>query len=127
MLSQKSAEDIINGKDGFTGRRDQILDLPSQLFSPYKMILMTALWREGELDFKQLFEDAPKISQGNLSSHLNSLEKLGIVDILKGYEGKRPKTSYKLTKEGRKKVVEIVTKLNIAFGDISGDMQIAGS
>ena len=122
MLSQEPAEYIVSGKDGFTGRRDQILDLPAQLFSPYKMILMTALWREGELDFKQLFEDIPKISQGNLSSHLNSLEKLGIVSILKGYEDRRPKTSYKLTKEGRKKVVEVVTKLNIAFGDITEDL-----
>ena len=127
MLNHVPPEYIVSRKVGFTGRRDQILDLPSQLFSPYKMVLMTALWREGELDFKQLFEDLPKISQGNLSSHLSSLEKLGIVTILKGYEDKRPKTSYKLTKEGRKKIAEIVTKLNTTFGDISEDMQVAGS
>lgn len=127
MLNQKSAEDILNKQTVFTERRDQILDLPTQLFNPYKLILVTALWREGELDFKQLFEDVPKISEGNLSCHLNSLENLGIVDIIKEYEGKKPKRSYRLTKEGRKKVVEIVTKMNMTLGDISEEVYIAGS
>ena len=122
MLSHESAGYIINEEARFAVRRDQILDLTPQLFNPYKLVLMTALWREGEIDFKQLFEDVPKISEGNLSSHLSSLENLGIVEIKKGYEDKRPKTSYKLTREGRKKVAEIVTKLNMTLGDIKEEM-----
>lgn len=118
MLSQKFSRKIIKENSNFDLRRDQILELPSQLFSPFRLIILSALWREGELEFKQLLEDIPTISEGNLSSHIRSLENMGIIDVIKEFEGKKPRTSYKLNKKGVKQILEIVTKLKKTFSDI---------
>lgn len=121
MLDQKFSKKLVKETLDFDLRRDQILELPSQLFSPYKLVILSALWREGELEFKQLLEDVPTISEGNLSSHLSTLEKLGIVDVIKEFEGKKPRTSYRLNNHGRKQVLEIALKLKKTFGDILED------
>jgi DNA-binding HxlR family transcriptional regulator len=41
------------------------------------------------------------LTRGNLSSHMDRLEKSGYVAIKKGYNGKIPRTEYRLTDEGR--------------------------
>ncbi len=41
------------------------------------------------------------VSPGNLSQHLGVLENAGLIDIEKGYEGKRARTWVTLTKAGR--------------------------
>ncbi|HEX21534.1 MAG TPA: transcriptional regulator [Actinobacteria bacterium] len=43
-----------------------------------------------------------RLSDGNLSTHLSVLEKKGYIDINKTFVDKKPRTSYKLTKAGRK-------------------------
>jgi len=119
VLSQKEASNVVaNPSLDVIKRRDQILDLPSQIFSRYRLILLAALWREGELDFKQLLEDVPQISEGNLSSHLRTLENLGVIDVNKEFVKKRPKSSYKLNKKGRKLIEEIADRLLETFDDI---------
>lgn len=40
------------------------------------------------------------LTAGNLSQHLDVLERAGLVEITKGYEGRRPRTWVNLTKEG---------------------------
>jgi DNA-binding MarR family transcriptional regulator len=40
------------------------------------------------------------LTAGNLGQHLTVLEKAGLVDIEKGYEGKRPRTWVRLTSAG---------------------------
>jgi DNA-binding MarR family transcriptional regulator len=40
------------------------------------------------------------LTAGNLGQHLTVLEKAGLVDIEKGYEGKRPRTWVSLTSAG---------------------------
>ncbi len=42
-----------------------------------------------------------KLTAGNLGQHLTVLEKAGLVDIEKGYEGKRPRTWIVLTPTGQ--------------------------
>jgi DNA-binding MarR family transcriptional regulator len=40
------------------------------------------------------------LTPGNLSQHLGILERAGLIDIEKGYEGRRPRTWISLTKAG---------------------------
>ena len=40
------------------------------------------------------------LTAGNLSQHLGVLERAGLIDIEKGYEGRRPRTWINLTKAG---------------------------
>jgi len=41
------------------------------------------------------------LSKGNLSAHMDRLEKAGYVEVTKKFEGKIPNTSYRLTDQGR--------------------------
>jgi DNA-binding PadR family transcriptional regulator len=43
----------------------------------------------------------PSSTAGNLSRHLTVLEEAGLVDVEKGYEGRRPRTWVRITKQGR--------------------------
>jgi DNA-binding MarR family transcriptional regulator len=52
-------------------------------------------------DFGYL-RDALELTDGNLSRHVTVLEEANLVDVEKGYEGKRPRTWVKITKLGKK-------------------------
>jgi DNA-binding HxlR family transcriptional regulator len=41
------------------------------------------------------------VTDGNLSAHARKLEDAGYLDCLKGYDGRVPRTEYRLTDEGR--------------------------
>src|SRR6202171_4609459 len=58
-------------------------------------------------DLKQLCG----LTDGNLSRHLQVLQEAGLVDITKGYEGNRPHTSCRLTKNGRRRFLDYLAVL----------------
>jgi DNA-binding MarR family transcriptional regulator len=47
-------------------------------------------------------KDALGLSAGNLSTHLTTLVKAGLVTVEKGYQGRRPRTWVSITKVGRR-------------------------
>jgi len=49
-------------------------------------------------DLKALFD----VTDGNLSAHARKLEDAGYVSCRKSFEGRRPKSEYRLTSAGRK-------------------------
>ena len=51
------------------------------------------------VDYKQIKADLD-LTDGNLASHINGLEKLNYLDIKKGFIGKKTNTSYKITSLG---------------------------
>ncbi len=53
-----------------------------------------------ELSFGDL-KEALGVSDGNLASHLRTLEREGIVQARKTFVGRRPRTYYRITPEGR--------------------------
>ncbi|MEZ4805173.1 MAG: transcriptional regulator [Bacteroidia bacterium] len=63
--------------------------------------IMAALMTNDRLDFIEL-RSLLKVTDGNLASHLSNLESLEYVAIHKTFVGKKPNTSIKLTKLGRK-------------------------
>lgn len=48
-------------------------------------------------DLKALLD----VTDGNLSAHARKLEDAGYVQCIKGYDGRVPKTEYRITAEGR--------------------------
>lgn len=42
------------------------------------------------------------LTDGNLASHISALEKLNYIEVKKQFVGKKPNTSYKVTRTGRK-------------------------
>jgi DNA-binding MarR family transcriptional regulator len=55
---------------------------------------------EAQADFGYL-RDVLGLTPGNLSRHLAVLEEAGLVEVDKGYEGKRPRTWIRITRQGR--------------------------
>ena len=63
--------------------------------------IMSLLMVNDEVDFNTA-KELLQVTDGNLASHTNSLEKLAYITVIKEFVSKKPKTSYKATKEGRK-------------------------
>lgn len=60
-------------------------------------ILMVNDW----VEFNTLKETLD-LSDGNLASHISALEKLKYLEVRKAFIGKKPNTSYRVTREGKK-------------------------
>lgn len=63
--------------------------------------IVSALAVEESLTFNELKERLDT-SDGNLSVHARKLEEAGYVEIRKSFEGRIPRTDYRLTKAGRR-------------------------
>jgi len=62
---------------------------------------MSALMVNSRVDFNTL-KDLLKVTDGNLASHLNALEKNGFITVEKEFVGRKPRTTYAATSLGRK-------------------------
>lgn len=51
------------------------------------------------------------LTDGNLSIHTQKLEAAGYVDCKKGFEGRVPRTEFRLTKKGRKALEDYLTHM----------------
>lgn len=80
--------------------KDTINGLNKAFESRIKLGIMSALAMHVSLDFNALKEylDA---TDGNLASHLKTLEKEGYVGVEKSFIGKKPNTRYAMTAEGK--------------------------
>ena len=54
-------------------------------------------------DFNTLLE-ATELTKGNLSSHVKKLEEAGYLEVKKEFVERKPKTSYRCTKSGRREL-----------------------
>ncbi|MEL6676088.1 MAG: transcriptional regulator [Bacteroidota bacterium] len=61
---------------------------------------MSLLMVNDQVDFNTL-KRRLKLSDGNLASHLNTLEKKEFIEVQKGFIGRKTQTNYKATKMGR--------------------------
>ena len=57
------------------------------------------------------------LTDGNLSRHLTVLQESDIVEIHKGFKGKRPQTLCRLSKAGRTRYLEYVAVLGAVLDD----------
>ncbi len=62
--------------------------------------IMSVLMVNDWVDFNTL-KDTLDVTDGNLASHLNALEKIKYIEVRKSFIGKKPNTSYGASKEGK--------------------------
>lgn len=72
--------------------------------------IVSALAVEDSLTFNELKERLDT-SDGNLSVHARKLEEAGYVEIKKSFEGRMPRTDYRLTATGRKALTEYLNHM----------------
>ena len=71
------------------------------VYERVRLGMMSALAVREELTFSEL-KALFAVSDGNLSAHARKLEEAGYVSCTKSFEGRRPRTVYRLTATGRK-------------------------
>lgn len=74
------------------------------------MATLNALRGNTSIDFVEL-KQLSKATDGNLGSHLATLEKAGYISIDKDFVGKKPRTRVSITREGRRAFEQHVSYL----------------
>lgn len=64
--------------------------------------IMSSLMVNEYVNFNQLKEIITGVTDGNLASHLKSLEENGFIKVQKGFIGRKTNTTYAVTKSGEK-------------------------
>ena len=63
--------------------------------------IMSILMVNDRVEFSSL-KEMLDITDGNLASHISALEKLEYIEVQKQFIGKKPNTTYAVTKAGKK-------------------------
>ena len=84
---------------------EHLAEISRLIHDPSRLAILAALSACEKADFLFLL-NITGLTKGNLSSHLSKLERAGIVEIEKKFEGKQPVTYARLTAEGRDAVKE---------------------
>jgi DNA-binding MarR family transcriptional regulator len=86
-------------------------DVDRIIHEPARLQIMTLLASVESADFNFLLNTLG-LSRGNLSSHMDRLEKAQYLEINKGYNGKTPHTDYKLTDRGREAITQYWSQID---------------
>lgn len=94
--------------------------LDEVIHAPVRLSIMSALAAADRVDFRYLRE-LVEVSDSLLSKHMTLLETARYVEVIKGYQGKRPRTWYTLTDTGRAAFDAYLAALHEIVG--TGDSQ----
>ncbi len=81
--------------------KQSIDDLNKAFESRVRLGIMSVLAVNDALDFSSL-KQYLEVTDGNLATHLKTLEKEGFIGVEKSFVDRKPNTKYSLTEEGRK-------------------------
>ena len=92
-----------------------INQLNKEFESRVRLGIMSVLMVNDWVDFSEM-KNLLEITDGNLASHSNALEKAGYIEVKKEFVGKKPKTSYRVTQSGRQAFTEHLNALEKLLG-----------
>jgi DNA-binding MarR family transcriptional regulator len=84
--------------------------LDTAVHGPIRLGVMTALQIDGPLDFTTL-KKRLNVADGALGLHLRKLEDVGYIACEKSFIGRRPKSTYGITPNGRKALANYLDAL----------------
>ena len=85
--------------------------------SRIRLGIMSALMVNTDINFNEL-KELLHITDGNLASHLKTLEENEFVKVHKGFIGKKTNTTYAVTKSGEKAFKTHLTALEKMIGSM---------
>jgi len=85
--------------------------------SRIRLGIMSALVVNKEVNFNEL-KELLDITDGNLASHLKTLEESEFVKVQKGFIGRKSNTTYTITKAGEKAFKTHLTALEKMIGSV---------
>lgn len=80
---------------GYLGKFNKVFE------NRIRLGIMSVLMVNDQVEFTRL-KELLKVTDGNLASHLSSLEKEGYIAVIKQFVDKKPNTSYAVTAAGKK-------------------------
>jgi DNA-binding HxlR family transcriptional regulator len=96
--------------------KNKFEELNKAFESRIRLGIMSMLMVNDWVDFST-FKEMLDITDGNLASHIQALEKLDYVKVRKQFVGKKPNTSYSATKAGTKAFNEHLDALEAIVKD----------
>jgi DNA-binding MarR family transcriptional regulator len=90
---------------------DLFLQLDRVIHEKGRLAIMSALAAAPELTFTEL-RDLLDMTDGNLTTHIRTLQQEGFVSVAKSYQNNRPLTSCTLTAAGRKAFAQYIDLLD---------------
>jgi DNA-binding MarR family transcriptional regulator len=89
---------------------DAFLNLDRVIHEKGRLAIMSMLAASPELSFTEL-RDALSMTDGNVTTHIRTLQEAGYVAVAKSYRNNRPLTTVSLTAAGRKAFADYVDLL----------------
>lgn len=93
-----------------------INNLNKEFESRVRLGIMSVLMVNDWVDFTKM-KNLLEVTDGNLASHSTALEKSKYIEVKKEFVGKKPKTSYRVTQNGRKAFAEHLAGLEKLLGN----------
>ena len=103
MSPREAGETALARRDGQDG-------LDETIHQRTRLAIMATLTGVESLDFNELKAELG-LTDGNLSTHLAALERVGYARITKGFVGKKPRTTVAITARGRKAMQQYIQSL----------------
>jgi DNA-binding MarR family transcriptional regulator len=102
-----------------TGSPDltEVADLDRLVHEPARLAILALLYVIESADFTFLMNQTG-LSWGNLSTHMSKLEEAGYLEVEKGFKGRRPQTTLRLTPKGREAFSGYARKMKQFFKDL---------
>lgn len=97
-------------------------DLERLIHEPVRLAIVSALAANDSLTFKEL-RDLLELTDGNLSVHARKLEDADYVSFKKTFEGRVPKTTYRLTPKGRAALQKYLDHMEAIVRAMRGELE----
>ena len=97
------------------GAPQSMHDIDRLIHERLRLGIISALAVNESLTFNEL-KHTVKTSDGNLSVHARKLEDAGYVNCLKTFEGRTPKTEYRLSPAGRRALERYLDHMEAVIG-----------
>jgi DNA-binding MarR family transcriptional regulator len=89
---------------------EPFLQLDRVIHEKGRLAIMSMLAASAELSFTEL-RDALEMTDGNLTTHIRTLQEAGYVSVTKSFQNHRPLTTCSLTATGRKAFTSYINLL----------------
>lgn len=96
-------------------------DLERLIHEPVRLAIVSALAANDTLTFKEL-RALLELTDGNLSVHSRKLEEADYISFKKSFEGRMPKTTYRLTAKGRAAFEKYLSHMESIVAAMRGEM-----
>ena len=85
-------------------------DLDKVIHQPIRTRIMAFLANVKECDYTSL-KNALKLTDGHMSTHMKELLASGYIEMEKSFFENKPRTTYRITKDGKKRFLNYVNAL----------------